>query len=219
MSAIAETTAAATPPAAWWRAPRGRPAPVRRGRPAWVCMSMIMRDMSGHRSGCAGRARSASWPCAGAGRLRMLAHLRTIRGDRPTDGASGWTAAPTRGASPSTRRRISPACARPGGLAAETLDMITPHVQPGVTTGAARRAVPRLHPRRTARPGAAELSRLSEVDLHLDQPCRLPWHSGRAEAGERRHPEHRRHGDPGRLARRFLAACMSPARRPRGRAT
>ena len=35
----------------------------------------------------------------------------------------------------STARRRSRACARPGGLAAETLDFITPHVVPGVTTG------------------------------------------------------------------------------------
>ena len=92
-----------------------------------------------------------------------------------------------------------------GRLAAETLDMITPHVRPGVVHRHARHAVPRVHRRARRGAGAAELSRLSEVDLHLDQPRRLPRHSGRAEAGERRHPEHRRHGDPERLARRFLA--------------
>ena len=31
-------------------------------------------------------------------------------------------------------KRVSRACARAGRLAAETLDMITPHVEPGVTT-------------------------------------------------------------------------------------
>ena len=36
---------------------------------------------------------------------------------------------------------------RAGRLAAETLDFITPHVQPGVTTGELDRAVPRLHRR------------------------------------------------------------------------
>ena len=39
-----------------------------------------------------------------------------------------------------------------GRLAAETLDFLTPHVRPGVTTGAARRALPRFHRRPTARP-------------------------------------------------------------------
>ena len=36
---------------------------------------------------------------------------------------------------------------RAGRLAAETLDFITPHVQPGVTHRRAGQAVPRVHPR------------------------------------------------------------------------
>ena len=48
--------------------------------------------------------------------------------------------------------------------------------------GRARPAVPRLHPRSWRGAGAAPLPRLSEVDLHLDQPRGLPRHS-RASAG------------------------------------
>jgi len=49
-----------------------------------------------------------------------------------------------------------------GILAAQTLDFITPHVRPGITTG------------------TPQLPRLPKVDLHLGQPRRLPWHPGRA---------------------------------------
>ncbi len=109
-----------------------------------------------------------------------------------------------------------------GRLAAETLDMIAPHVVPGVATRHAGPALPRLHGRARRGAGAAELSRLSEIDLHLDQPRRLPRHSGRAEARGRRRAEHRRDGDPGRLARRQLAHvrgrhALHPRAQPDGR--
>ena len=64
-----------------------------------------------------------------------------------------------------------------GRLAAETLDMITPHVRPGRDHRHAGPALPRLHHRPRRGSGAAELSRLSEIDLHLDQPRGLPRHS------------------------------------------
>ena len=91
---------------------------------------------------------------------------------------------------------------RAGRLAAETLDFITPYVAPGRHHRRARPAVPRLHRRPRRDPGAAQLSRLSEIDLHLDQPCRLPRHPGRPAADGRRHPQYRRDRDPRRLARR-----------------
>ena len=53
-------------------------------------------------------------------------------------------------------------------------DFITPYVA-GISTGELDR-LPRLYCRQRD-PGPL-LSGLSEVDLHLDQPCRLPRHSG-----------------------------------------
>ncbi len=49
---------------------------------------------------------------------------------------------------------------------------------------------------------AAQLSRLSQVDLHLDQSRRLPRHPGREAAARRRHRQYRRHADRRGLARR-----------------
>ena len=92
---------------------------------------------------------------------------------------------------------------RAGTLAAATLDFITPYVRPGDHDRRARPAVPRLHRRSRRDPGAAQLPRLSEIDLHLDQPCRLPRHPGRPAADGRRHPQYRRDRDPRRLARRY----------------
>ena len=91
---------------------------------------------------------------------------------------------------------------RAGHLAAETLDYITPYVRPDVHHRRTRPAVPRVHPRPRRDPGAVELPRLPEVDLHLDQPGRLPRHSRRQKIGGRRHRQHRRHRHPRRLARR-----------------
>ena len=95
-----------------------------------------------------------------------------------------------------------------GRLASEVLDMLTPHVKPGVTT---ERARPLAHDHivnvQGGDPGAAELRAaglpaLPEVDLHLDQPPGLPRHPERPAAEERRHRQHRRHRHQGRLARR-----------------
>ncbi len=74
---------------------------------------------------------------------------------------------------------------------------------PGVPTDASRQARLRLRhgPRRLS--GDAVLPRLHEIDLHLDQPRRLPRHPEREAAARRRHRQHRRDPDPRRLARRF----------------
>ena len=63
--------------------------------------------------------------------------------------------------------------------------------------------LPRLYRQRAegdSRP--AELQGLSQVDLHLDQPCGLPWHPQREAAEGRRHPQRRHHRHQGRLPRR-----------------
>ena len=48
-----------------------------------------------------------------------------------------------------------------------------------------------------------DVSRLQQVDLHLDQPRGLPRHPERQAAAGRRHRQHRRDPDRRRLARRF----------------
>jgi hypothetical protein len=103
---------------------------------------------------------------------------------------------------------MSRACASPGRLASEVLDMLTPHVVPGVTTDALDKLahdhivnVQGGHSR-AAELRAARLHALPEVDLHLDQPPGLPRHPERPAAEERRHRQHRRHRHQGRLARR-----------------
>ena len=88
-------------------------------------------------------------------------------------------------------------------------------------------ALPRLHRRRAAcRAGEPELPRLSEDDLHVGQPRRLPRHPERQEAEGRRHRQHRRDGDPRRLPRRHqphvlrrqaAGACASGSRAPASR--
>ena len=66
-----------------------------------------------------------------------------------------------------------------GQLAAEALDMLTPHVKPGVTTETLDELVLRVRPRPRRLSRRRSLSRLPQVDLHLDQPRRLPRHPGR----------------------------------------
>lgn len=69
---------------------------------------------------------------------------------------------------------MRPACR----LAADTLVMIEPFIRPGISTDEINDLVHDF----TVRAGAirpVELSRLSEIGLHLDQPCRLPRHSRR----------------------------------------
>ena len=63
-----------------------------------------------------------------------------------------------------------------GQLAAEALDLLIEHVKPGVTTEELDELVLEFALDNGAYPGAAQLSRLPQVDLHLDQPRRLPRH-------------------------------------------
>ncbi len=73
-----------------------------------------------------------------------------------------------------------------GRLAAEVLRMIRPHVLPGVTTQQLDTYLSRLHRQRTAgHSRTPELPRISEIDLHLGQSCRLPRDSRRQGAEER----------------------------------
>ena len=66
-----------------------------------------------------------------------------------------------------------------GRLAAECLDFITPHVNAGVTTDALNTLCHDWTLERGAIPATVELSRLSKVDLHINQSRRLPRHSKR----------------------------------------
>ena len=90
-----------------------------------------------------------------------------------------------------------------GRLTADVLDMIGPHVQPGITTAGARPDLPRLHRQRAAghsRP--AQLPGFPKVDLHLGQSRRLPRHPGRPQAQAGGHRQCRHHRHQGRLPRR-----------------
>ena len=64
-----------------------------------------------------------------------------------------------------------------GKLAADVLEMIAEHVKPGVTTEALDRICHDyiVDVQKPSLP--AELQRLPQVDLHLDQPCGVPRHS------------------------------------------
>ena len=66
-----------------------------------------------------------------------------------------------------------------GQLAAEALDMLAPYVKPGVTTETLDALVLDFALDHGAYPGAAQLPRLPEIDLHLDQPRGMPRHSWR----------------------------------------
>ena len=67
--------------------------------------------------------------------------------------------------------------AKAGRLVAEALDLLVDEVKPGVTTEALDRVRVRLRHGAWRDPGAAQLSRLPEIDLHLAQPRGLPRHS------------------------------------------
>ena len=62
-----------------------------------------------------------------------------------------------------------------GQLAAEALDMLVPHVEPGVTTERLDDLVVEFA-RAWCNPRASQLPRLSEGHLHLHQSRRLPRH-------------------------------------------
>ena len=101
-----------------------------------------------------------------------------------------------------TAPRLSQGCARRARSPREALDLLVERVQARRVDRRARqvRLRFRARPRRLSR--AAQLSRLPQVDLHLDQSRRLPRHSRRQAAARRRHPQHRRDADRRRLARR-----------------
>ena len=105
-----------------------------------------------------------------------------------------------------------------GRLAAEALDLMTEAAQPGVTTDALDKLAYRIRHGSRRLSGAARLSRLSQVDLHVDQPCRLPRHPGFQAAAGRRHRQHRRHLHPGRLAWRFEPHVFDRRGSPQGAA-
>jgi hypothetical protein len=66
---------------------------------------------------------------------------------------------------------------RAGRLTATILDQLTDLIKPGVTTQEIDDAVMDFASAQQGRASDAELSRLRQIQLHIDQPCRLPWHS------------------------------------------
>ena len=99
-----------------------------------------------------------------------------------------------------------------GRLVADILDRVAPLVVPGVDDARARHRGPRHGARRRRHLGDGRLQGLPPRHLHLDQPRGLPRHPLRAAAARRRHPQHRRDGDPRRLVRRTRAGCTWRAR-------
>ena len=83
----------------------------------------------------------------------------------------GATSAP----SSCTGRKASKACAAPAGWRPRR-STSSRRMSAGRQHRRARQALSRLHPRSQGDPRPARLSRLPEVDLHLDQPCGLPRH-------------------------------------------
>ena len=70
-----------------------------------------------------------------------------------------------------------------GRLAAEVLEMIGEHIKPGVTTEELDRIChDYIVNEQKAIPAPLNYKGLSQVDLHLDQPCGLPWHPQREAA-------------------------------------
>jgi methionyl aminopeptidase len=106
-----------------------------------------------------------------------------------------------------------------GRLAAEVLQMIGPHVKPGVTTEELDRI---CHDHIVKVQGAIPANvgyKGFPDDLHLGQQRHLPRHSQPAEGAEgRRHRQHRCHRDQGWLARRHQPHVLrgQPSRYWRG---
>ena len=92
---------------------------------------------------------------------------------------------------------------RAGELVAEVLDLLVDEVRPGVTTEKLDKLVFEFALRSRRAAGDADVSRLRQVDLHLDQPRGLPRHPERQAAARGRHRQHRRDARARRLARRF----------------
>ena len=85
---------------------------------------------------------------------------------------------------------------RAGQLTARCLDALAERIVPGVTTQEIDDFVFDFGIRHDAIPATLNYRGLHQVDLHLDQPCRLPWHSQRQAAQGRRHRQYRRHLHP-----------------------
>ena len=139
--------------------------------------------------------------------LRRHAALLIFRSG-PTQGPSGgagWTAG-------ADARRITihapedfEGMRKAGRLAAATLDMITPHVKPGVTTEALDRLCHDFMLAHGAAPAPLNYRGYPKSICTSINHVGLPRHPGRAAARGRRRAEHRRDGDPRRLARRHVA--------------
>ena len=105
-----------------------------------------------------------------------------------------------------------------GRLTAEALDLLVPHVKPGVTTDELDSLIVDFARDHNAIPAPLQLPGLPQVDLHLDQPRRLPWHSQRQAAARRRHRQHRRDAHRRWLARRLEPHVHGGRSQPQGRA-
>jgi hypothetical protein len=105
-----------------------------------------------------------------------------------------------------------------GRLTAQGLDMLGDYVKPGVTTQRLDDLAFQFAMDNGAYPATLNLSRLHQVDLHLDQPCRLPRHPRRQALARGRHRQHRLHPDRRWLARRFQPDVWRRRHSPQGRA-
>ena len=106
-----------------------------------------------------------------------------------------------------------------GRLVAECLDAIDDIVRPGLPTAGHRPTSSTSSPWTMApcrRRSATRATR--KLDLHLDQPRRLPRHPEREAASRRRHRQYRRDADRRRLARRFEPHVQGRRRQARRRA-
>ena len=66
---------------------------------------------------------------------------------------------------------------RAGQLTAQALDLLVERVRPGVTTQALDDFIFSFAMDHKRLSRAARLSWLSQIDLHIDQSCGVPWHS------------------------------------------
>ena len=208
MRARASRHGRAAPRCGWRRrwGPRSASAGERAGRePGTDCSPMRPSDPVATRAAAPG----ALLPGGPRAHLPALSPAR--------DSRAPWSSrAATHAASPSIAPRISPACAAPASLAAETLDMITPHVRPGVTTGELDRLCHELILDHGAIP--APLGYRGYPKSICTSINHVVCHGipGERVLARRRHRQHRRHRHPRRLARRHQPHVRAPARpRPR----
>ena len=116
-----------------------------------------------------------------------------------------------------TGRRASTACARPGGSPPRSSTRWSRTSFPGSRPESSTTSSASMMLDAARVPGDARLSRLHQELLHLDQPCRLPRHSGGPGIEGRRHRQHRRHPDRRRLARRHQPHVPGRRRRLKAR--